>query len=330
MLRYFQKIMKVVLPLLFGVGIFWFLMSKVDLEQVNEVIDKGISWTWVAISLFIGLLSHIVRGLRWRLQIRTLGVNPSVHDMSVSVFGNYGLNLIFPRLGEIWRCNYIANTYGTSFTTTLGTMISERIVDMTMSVMIALVAFLFESHVFFQLIGDNGRFGGGIVDLVCSPRFYVAIVILAVILLICKKIFAENRLYKYVMGLFKNVWTGILSLKELPNKWSYLFYSLLLWGLYYLNSYTGLFFFDFTSHLGPTQALLVFIMGSLSLVVPVQGGLGAWHAMVILTLGFYGIGTTEAFSFAMVHWLIQEGFVLLLGLYALVVVAFRKDKSVNP
>ena len=63
MLRYFQKIMKVVLPLLFGVGIFWFLMSKVDLEQVNEVIDKGISWTWVAISLFIGLLSHIVRGL---------------------------------------------------------------------------------------------------------------------------------------------------------------------------------------------------------------------------------------------------------------------------
>ena len=71
-------------------------------------------------------------------------------------------------------------------------------------------------------------------------------------------------------------------------------------------------------------------MGSLSLVVPVQGGLGAWHAMVILTLGFYGIGTAEAFSFAMVHWLIQEGFVLLLGLYALVVVAFRKDKSVNP
>ena len=41
-----------------------------------------------------------------------------------------------------------------------------------------------------------------------------------------------------------------------------------------------------------------------------------------------GIGTTEAFSFAMVHWLIQEGFVLLLGLYALVVVAFRKNTKI--
>ena len=327
MLKKFQHITKVILPLLFGVGIFWFLMSKVDYAQVKAVIDGGISWSWVAISLFIGLLSHIARGLRWRLQIRTLGVNPSVHDMSVAVFGNYGLNLIFPRLGEVWRCNYIATTYGTSFTTTLGTMISERIVDMTMSVLIAIVAFLCESHVFFRLIDDNGGLGGGLVEVLASPKTYLVLALAVIIVLICRRLFAENRMYKYVFGLIKNVWTGIMSLKDLPNKWSYLFYSLLLWGLYYLNSYTGLFFFDFTSSLSPIQALLVFIMGSMSLIVPVQGGLGAWHAMVIFALSCYGIGTTEAFSFAMVHWLIQEGFVLLLGLYALVVVAFRKGKK---
>ena len=328
MLRNCQKILKVVLPLLFGVGIFWFLMSKVDYAQVKAVIERGISWTWVAISLSSGLLSHIARGLRWRQQIRTLGVDPSVHDMSVAVFGNYGLNLIFPRLGEVWRCNYIAQTYGTSFTTTLGTMISERIVDMLMSLLIALVAFLCESHVFFRLIADNGGLGGGLIEALTSPQTYVVIAVVVVLVLICRRLFAENRMYRYVFGLVKNVWTGIMSLKDLPNKLEYLQYTLLLWGLYYLNSYTGLFFFDFTSSLSPTQALLVFIMGSMSLIVPVQGGLGAWHAMVIFALGCYGIGTTEAFSFAMVHWLIQEGFVLLLGLYALVVVAFRKNTKI--
>lgn len=326
-MKFIQKILKVVLPLLFGVGIFWFLMSKVDFVQVKEVIARGISWTWVAISLFIALLSHIVRGLRWRLQIRTLGVDPTTHDMSVSVFGNYGLNLIFPRLGEVWRCNYIASSYNVSFTTTLGTMISERIVDMTLSVLIALLAFALQSHVFIEFFNENGGIGGGIVDMLMSPKFYIVLAVIVLAIVLCRKFLSDNPVYKYVGGLCRNVWTGILSLKDLPNKWAYFFYSILLWGLYYLNSYTGLFFFDFTSQLSPVQALLVFIMGSVSLIVPVQGGLGAWHAMVIFTLGCYGIGTTEAFSFAMVHWFIQEGFVLLLGLYALVVVALKGNNK---
>ena len=327
-MKIIQKLLKIVLPLLFGIGIFWFLMSKVDFAQVKEVIKQGISWTWVALSLSIALFSHIVRGLRWRLQIRTLGVNPSTHDMSVSVFGNYGLNLLFPRLGEVWRCNYIASTYNTSFTTVLGSMISERIVDMTISVFIALVAFLLESHVFFEFFKENDGIGGGILDTITSPHLYIVLAVLAVIVVLSRRFFSDNPVYRYISNLCKNVWTGILSLKDLPNKWNYLFYTLLLWGLYYLNSYTGLFFFDFTSVLSPQQALLVFIMGSVSLVVPVQGGLGAWHAMVIFTLGCFGIGTTEAFSFAMVHWFIQEGFVLLLGLYALVIVALKGGEKV--
>lgn len=323
-----QKILKVLLPLLFGVGIFWFLMSKVDFAQVKAVISNGISWTWVAISLSIALLSHIARGIRWRLQIRTLGVDPTTHDMSVSVFGNYGLNLIFPRLGEVWRCNYIANSYGVSFTTTLGTMISERIVDMITSVLIALTAFLVESHIFFEFFKESGGIGGGIVDMLLSPMFYLSIAIIVLVVILCRKFLSNNPVYKYVSGLCKNVMTGILSLKDLPNKWSYVFYTLLIWALYYLNTYTGLMFFDFTSHFSPFQALLIFIMGSCSLIVPVQGGLGAWHAVVIFTLMCYGIGETEATAFAMVHWFIQEGFVLLLGLYALVVVALKGSEKV--
>lgn len=328
-MRLLQRILKVVLPLLFGVGIFYFLMSKIDFAQVKDVLSKGISWKWVAISLFIGLLSHIVRGLRWRLQIRTLGVNPSTHDMSVSVFGNYGLNLIFPRLGEIWRCNYISETYGVSFTKTLGTMISERIVDMISSLLIVSFAFLCESHVFFEFFKGNEFVDGGIVSLLLSPTFYIVIVSVVVALLLCHSFFSANPIYKYLLGKVKNVLSGVASLKTMPNKWSFLFYTFMLWLLYYLNSYTGVFFFDFTSHLTPIQGLMIFIMGSVSLVVPVQGGLGAWHAVVIFTLGCYGFSSTEAFAFASVYWLIQEGFVLLLGVYALIVVTFSSSSRVK-
>ena len=320
-----QKILKIVLPLLFGVGIFWFLTSKVDFAEVHRIVEGNISWGWVAVSLFIGLLSHVARGLRWRLQIVTLGANPSVHDMSVSVFGNYGLNLLFPRLGEVWRCNYISQVGGVQFSTVLGTMLSERIVDIIASIIIALVAFAFEQGVFVALIDEKG-IGGGLVEMLSSSWFYVASACLVALIVLCRRYLSDTTAYHYVEGVCKNIGQGIMSLKELPNKWTYFFYTVLIWGLYYLNTYTGLFFFDFTSHFSPIEALLIFIMGSMSLIVPVQGGLGAWHAMIIFTLGCYGIDETKAFSFAMVHWFIQEGFVLLLGLYALVAVAFKNKK----
>lgn len=319
-----QKIIKFLLPLLFGVGIFWVLISKVDFPQVMAVIRQGISWTWVTISLIIALFSHIVRGLRWRFQIRTLGANPSAHDMMVSVFGNYGLNLVFPRLGEVWRCNYIASNYNLSFSRTLGTMISERFADMICSAILALIALTFESHVFFALIKENGGLGGGLINMVTSPYFYLALVLCVLGIWYCRKHYSGNSIYIYVRDICKNLWKGFLSIKDLPNKGAFAFYTVLLWTLYFLNSYTGLFFFDFTSGFSPIQGLLIFILGSISLILPVQGGLGAWHAMTMFALGCYGIGENEAFAFVTVHWCIQEGFVLLLGIYAMIVVALQK------
>jgi len=319
-----QKIIKFLLPLLFGVGIFWVLISKVDFPQVMAVIRQGISWTWVTISLIIALFSHIVRGLRWRFQIRTLGANPSAHDMTVSVFGNYGLNLVFPRLGEVWRCNYIASNYNLSFSRTLGTMISERFADMICSAILALIALTFESHVFFALIKENGGLGGGLINMVTSPYFYLALVLCVLGIWYCRKHYSGNSIYIYVRDICKNLWKGFLSIKDLPNKGAFAFYTVLLWTLYFLNSYTGLFFFDFTSGFSPIQGLLIFILGSISLILPVQGGLGAWHAMTMFALGCYGIGENEAFAFVTVHWCIQEGFVLLLGIYAMIVVALQK------
>lgn len=322
-----QKIIKLLLPLLFGIGIFWMLMSKVDFRAVKEIISEGISWMWVAISLTIGLFSHIVRGVRWRYQIRTLGADPSVHDMTVSVFGNYGLNLVFPRIGEVWRCNYIANNYNLSFSKTLGTMISERFADMLCSAILVLIALIFENHVFFALIAENGGIGGGLIDLITSPYFYLSIVLLVLIVWFILKNYSENRIVCLVKEICRNVWTGFLSIWTMPSKGMFIFYTFLLWTLYFLNSYTGLYFFDFTSGFTPIEGLMIFILGSISLILPVQGGLGAWHAMTMFALGCYGIGENEAFAFVTVHWCIQEGFVLLLGIYALIVVALQKREG---
>lgn len=319
-----QKILKFLLPLLFGVGLILFLMSKVDTAAVMEVIRQGLNWWWVLLSCVLATLSHVARGIRWRMQLDMVGGHPTTHQMSVSVFGNYGMNLVFPRLGEIWRCNYISSITGLPFTTTVGTMISERIADVILMGFIALLAFVLQSHVFIHFFAENGGAGENVVNMLTSPWPYLLLVLMFVGVWAGRRYLRNWSPYRYVASLIGNLWQGARSLFQLPHFWPYFLWSVIIWGIYFLNTWIQFYFFDFTSHLGVLAALSVFTMGSLSQLAPVQGGLGAWHFMVIFALCCYGIDETQAVSFALVSWFLEQGFVLILGLYAMIFTMLTK------
>ena len=321
-----KKLLKLLLPLLLGIGMAWSLTRRVDWDVVLAQIH-GISWGWVGVSLVLALASHIIRGVRWRMQLQTLGIRPSVHDMSIAVFGNYGFNLVFPRMGEIWRCSYVAHRYHVPFSTTVGTMVSERLVDMVVAAAMVAVAFVHERSHFAQfLAGSDG--GQKVLDALASPVLWsIVVVTLAVVVsvaLFCR----HTRLYQFASGFLSGLWSGIKGLRDVPGLWQYLGWSILLWTCYYLNSYTCCFFFGFTEHLDAWAGLAIFVMGSLSLVLPVQGGLGPWHYAVGTALLCYGIGEQltdpQVQAFIWVAWSLEQGFVLLLGLYAMIVMSLRK------
>lgn len=324
-----QKLIKLLLPLAFGFGIVWFILQKVDTRQLVDTIQSGISWTWVIISWALALLANVFRGIRWRQQLRTVGIDPSLHDMSVSFFGNYGMNLVFPRLGEVWRCNYIANSSDKPFSTVAGTILSERLCDILSMLVYLVLCMIFESHVLIRFFfGDEE---GNKVDVETSYSLWVWMIgIVAVCLLVW---FLLNRYckdwapYRYVCDVLRNVWVGFRSLKDLPNIWSYIGWSMLIWFFYFLNTLTQFYFFDFTTHLGLNACLAVFVMGSLAQILPIQGGLGAWQIMVIFALMLYGISESDAGIFSVVAWTLEQLFVLVMGLYALIYVAIKKQKN---
>ena len=321
-----RKSLKVVLPLLLGLLMVWSLTRKVEWSVVLAELDKGIAWQWVIISIVLALFSHIIRGLRWRLQLRTLGIEPTAHDMAISVFGNYGLNLALPRVGEIWRCSYVSRRYKVPFSTTVGTMVSERLVDMVVAGVMTITAFIHERQHFAQfLAGSDG--GQRLLDLLSSVWLWGGVVVLAILLLLAARFLQHTLAYQMVHGFVSNMWLGIKGLKDVPNLWAYLAWSIALWVCYYLNSYTCCFFFGFTEHLDGWAGLAIFVMGSLSLVLPVQGGLGPWHYAVGTALLCYGIGQqlTDPLvqAFIWTSWSIEQGFVLLLGLYAMVRVSTK-------
>lgn len=318
----FKKILKVVLPLLLGLCMVWSLTRKVQWDVVLQELDKGIAWHWVAISIIFALLSHIIRALRWRLQFRAFGVNPSAHDMCISVFGNYGLNLVFPRVGEVWRCGYIARRYNVPFSTTIGTMVSERLVDMIVAGLMTFTALIHEREHFASFLAGSD-FGQRVLDLLASPWLWVVSFCGVAVAVAAMWFLRHTKAYQMIVGFLSNMWLGIKGLKDVPNLWIYILWSIALWLCYYINSYTCCFFFGFTEHLDAWAGLAIFVMGSLSLVLPVQGGLGPWHYAVGTALLCYGIGQQltdpQIQAFIWTSWSLEQGFILLLGLYAMFV-----------
>jgi uncharacterized membrane protein YbhN (UPF0104 family) len=100
--------------------------------------------------------------------------------------------------------------------------------------------------------------------------------------------------------------------------------------MYFAMVYVCFFSFEATSQLGVVAGFTILLTGSLGMLVPVQGGLGTWHAMVIATLVLFGIDTEMAGVFALVVHGAQTLMIIITGLLAFVILPLtNSDKSVD-
>ena len=98
-----KKALKILLPLfLGGFALFW-VYRDFDFARAGEVLLHGTHWGWMLLSLVFGVVSHILRGWRWKQVLTPLGVNPSRRDCVNAVFVSYAAHLLVPRIGVISR-----------------------------------------------------------------------------------------------------------------------------------------------------------------------------------------------------------------------------------
>lgn len=103
----------------------------------------------------------------------------------------------------------------------------------------------------------------------------------------------------------------------MKHKWLFIVETLLIWISYFIYFYTTFYAFSFTSHLGVEVGLIAFAMGSIAVAVPVQGGIGPWHFMVITTLVCFGVVETDAAAFALVVHMVQTLWQGVTGLFSI-------------
>lgn len=306
--------------------LFWYVYQKLDIETIFQILKTDVNYFWVILSMVVAVFSHIARALRWRLQLRALHIYPSMRELVNAIFGMYAMNLLFPRLGEVWRCGYLAQREQASFSKVLGSVVSDRLSDTAMLALLTLLVFFMQMRPFRQFLDENPSIEAGVIGTLTSVWLYVGIALCVVAVVWFFRTNSQSRFVQRIRGLIANVWAGFASIVTMKGKFWFIFYTLFIWFCYFMQLYLCIFAFPSTSHLTVAAVLLLYVLGSLGMGLPVQGGIGPWHLAVIAGLSYYGITGNEAGAFAFVAHGAQMVLVVLIGIYAFISMACDKKK----
>ena len=317
-----KKSLQILLPLVLGAAIMIWMYRGFNFGHVWEVLDGGMDYSWMLLSLVFGVFSHIFRGWRWKLTLAPLGEYPKTSDCVYAVFVSYAANLIVPRVGEISRCGILAKYDGTSFPKSLGTVVTERLVDTLTIFLITGITVLLQMPVFVTFLENTGTKIPSFAYLLTSVWFYIVLFCFIGVVVLLYYLRKTLFFYERVKGFVLNIWEGIMSLKGVRNIPLFIFYTLAIWACYFFHFYFTFYCFAFTAHLGILAALVMFVGGTFAVIVPTPNGAGPWHFAIMEMMMLYGVNVTDAGIFALIVHGIQTFLVVLLGVYGLAALPF--------
>ncbi|MBD5279938.1 MAG: flippase-like domain-containing protein [Bacteroides sp.] len=333
MKKYLGYAIRYGLPVALTVLLVVYMFKKVNFSDMWNLIKHGVDYWWILVAMGISVFSHIFRAARWRLQLNALGIHPPFMALCCSIFGCYALNLVFPRLGEVWRCTYIASSQKAGFTTVLGSMIGDRLAD-TLMVLLLLLLCLVVASPALEAFLTKYPIGRDLVDMLYQWWFWAGAV---GALLLCWGLFWLLRNTRFVIKLKEmllNMWQGFSVVVTMKGRWQFVGYTLCIWGCYYFQLYVAFYAFDFTRELctapgnfgGLIPCLVAFVLSSISMAIPSNGGLGPWNLAIMFGLAIYGVTDAQGTAFSMLQWSGQTVMLILLGIYTMGYISLSQRK----
>lgn len=324
------------LSLLAGLLLLWWVFQGQDMESIKSTL-RAASYKWIIASGLAALWSHWLRALRWRMLMEPLGMQPSKAVTYHAVMFGYLANLALPRMGELTRCGAISRKTKLPINGLLGTVIIERAIDMVFLMLFTAITVMLN---FKLLQGPMTRATQKLLDLHLLGLPIWALVLsgflgaVVVIWWYRKRLSGKlsHPLIVKIKGFLRGLWAGVLSIRELRHPMLFVLYSLGIWVGYYFMTYFCVFAFESTSMLDPNEGLLILIAGSFGFVAPVQGGIGAYHAVIsrlLVVLPGRSISFTDALSFATLTHAAQTILIMIAGFISMIFIFSTKKSDVT-
>ncbi len=302
-----KKILKITIPIIIGLGLVlysYFTTTPEDRQQIFDSI-KNVDLTLVLLSILIGAVSHISRAIRWNYLLEPLGYKPKLINNIFIIFISYFANLLIIRSGEVLRVTALKTYENVPFEKGLGTVVTERIIDVIMLLLIILIALILQTDIIFQILEKNGigLFGSIAILFAGVIGLYVAVRIIKK-----SKAPLAIKIKTFLTGLLD----GVLSIFKMKRKGAFIFHTFLIWtcyiGMFWVIKYTV----PETAVLSLGQILVAFVAGTFAMVAT-NGGLGLYPIAVAATLGFFGISENAGEAFGWIMWTSQNSMLLVFG-----------------
>lgn len=331
------KILRFVLFLCIGVVLLYFAFRGIDVKKLwTEMLNAR--YIWILISVALLTVSHFIRAYRWNLLIEALNYHPPLKITFFSMMVGYLANYAFPRIGEITRCGVLAKTEKIPADKLFGTVIIERGVDvLTLLVFLIILItarFEFFSHFIKPQIFDP------FVDFLSSAfqkSVYIWIIVIGVPLILLVLIYiyrarlGKLKFFVKIKDIIKGIISGLKTVYTMKRGFLFIVSSFLIWIFYWLMTYTAFFAFSSTSDLKLIDGLFVCVIGAFAFVVPVQGGIGAYHWIVSLGMMLYGLTREEGLAFATITHGSQAVWTIILGTFSMIyLMLVRRNKISGP
>ncbi|MBI1766991.1 MAG: flippase-like domain-containing protein [Bacteroidetes bacterium] len=307
-----------VLMIAVTVVLLWLSLRGLEVEGENKADYLWSAWQkcdkiYLWLMAGAAIVSHIIRALRWKMLLEPTGHNVKLSSSFWSLMTGYLVNLAVPRGGEVSRCYTLYQLEKTPVEISFGTVVTERIADVVCLLLLIAFSFYMEWEKLKTFL-DTLTFSSGEMKI---PTWAWIAALLALIFLVGIYFLRKNEKFLKIFHGFKE---GMLSVFQLKNKWFFVFYSIAIWGMYFVMSYLVLMAFPETAHLGFGAVVTLFAIGSIAMAAPLPGGTGSYHVLVPLGLTMlYNISKPDAVAFVFVFHAWQTLLMIVLGVISFVV-----------
>ncbi|MEO5892701.1 MAG: lysylphosphatidylglycerol synthase transmembrane domain-containing protein [Ferruginibacter sp.] len=310
-----------------GLGIFlvWWSIHKMgdkNWEECKTALKSARYVLFIPV-FFILIAAHVSRAIRWKILMKPMGYNPSLMNTFFAVMVGYLANLALPRLGEVLKCTILGKYEKVPADKLVGTILVERAVDVVSLLLIFVIAIVTQLDIIGGYAKEtvntyflSGNKQGMIIKL--SVLVVALVIIYFAVKFIFKK-YSHNVLVTKVNMIVKGVGAGLLSVKKLENKGSFIFHSIFIWMCYAGGTYLGFFVMKETAVLPFAATFPVLSFGSIGMIIT-PGGIGIYQVLLMKVMALYGIAEGHGYANGLLQWAAQFFILLIVGFISLIAI----------
>ncbi len=310
----------------------WLAFRGLPFAKIKGYFAKA-NYLWVAAAAVFGILAYWIRAIRWNLLLEPMGYKISNSNALWTLSFGYLMNLTIPRSGELARATALYGVEKVPVDKSFGTVILERVVDL-----LCMAGFLALTLIFkYDAILAFYKHANISVSPTKIGLILGILTVGAILFFVFKNKFRNVPILGNIIKILDGILDGVLSIFKLKQPIKFIIYSIAIWICFYLAAFLVCFSLPETSNFTIADGFFIIVVGTLGMMVPASGGIGAFHFALKLGIGALFLSMGKSFeegaevglAYAFISHTLQLFIMAVMGFISIPILAKARNLAVK-